>query len=141
MTTREYFERVREAERELWRIQRQREHWEEMATRLSGMGETAIRSTDIRSPTETAGIHLADLSRDLDEDERRYTEIVREARALIAKIQQSKFREVLTLRYICCHGWKRISEEMQYTGEKSVYVVHGWALKAAEQYLPENSTK
>lgn len=142
MSAKEFFEQVRQAERELYLIRRKQAHWEEVATRLSGVSEVHIRSTDMHSPTEMAGVNLADLDSQMQEEAQRYLEIERKARWVIDHIPQQRFREVLTLRYICCHSWKTISDEMEYQDEKSVYRVHGWALQAAEKILaiPPNTT-
>jgi hypothetical protein len=145
MTVKQYFESVRQAERELKLIRRQQEHALELGTRLGGAGgETHIRSPGVRSPVETAGIRLADLDSELQAEAERYLALIAEARSLIAKIPQERFREVLTLRYICGHSWRTVSDEMDYEGEKSVYKVHGWALQAAEKIFSEmipNDTK
>ena len=141
MNAKSYFERVRMAEKKLYLIRRQREHWEEMATRMSGTSEVKIRSTNMHSPTEDVALHLADLGHDLDEEEAKYTAIVKEAKWVIEQIHQERFREVLTLRYICGHSWKTIRDEMDYAGEKSVYKVHGWALLEAGKILRVMDTK
>jgi len=140
MTVKQYFESVRQAERELKLIRRQQEHALELGTRLGGAGsETHIRSPGVRSPVETAGIRLADLDTELQSEAERYLALVAEARALISKIPQERFREVLTLRYICGHSWRTVSDDMDYADSKSVFRVHGYALKAAEKYF-ENTT-
>lgn len=139
MTAKIYFERVRQAEKRLRMIAKQREHWEEMATRMSGTSEVKIRSTDMHSPTEDVATRLVDLGRELDAEEAKYLEIVREAKRIIDRIPQDKFREILTLRYICGHSWKIIQDEMDYTGEKTVYRVHGWALQEAAKMIPNDT--
>jgi hypothetical protein len=95
----------------------------------------------MHSPTEDVALHLADLGHDLDEEEAKYTAIVKEAKWVIEQIHQERFREVLTLRYICGHSWKTIRDEMDYAGEKSVYKVHGWALLEAGKILLAMDTK
>lgn len=139
MTAKEFFERVLDAEKRLYLIRQKRAHWEEMATRMSGISDVKIRSTDMHSPTEDAATRLADLSRELDEEEARYTALVQEAQKVIDHLPQEKFRQVLTLRYLCGHSWKTIWDEMDYHGEKSVYRVHGWALQAAQQWIPNDT--
>lgn len=134
MQARAFFENVRQAERQLWLIRQQQEHAIEMATRLSGAGEE-IKSPNPQSTVETAAICLADLSKDLEERAAEYQKIVKAAQKIIDQIQQERFRQVLTLRYLCNHSWRTISDEMDYGGEKSVYKVHGWALREANKIL------
>jgi len=143
MNAKTYFERVHQAEKRLYLIRRQREHWAEMATKLSGVSDVKIQTTEVRHPTEDAAIHLADLHRELDEEEKKYVAIVQEAKRVIEQIPQERFREVLTLRYLCGHSWKTIWDEMDYAGQKSVFRVHGWALQAAQKILDRipNDTK
>ena len=69
--------------------------------------------------------------------------LVRQAQDVIRQIPQARFREVLTLRYLCGHTWRTISDEMDYADGKSVFRVHGWALQAADAVLkifPGNTT-
>ena len=135
MTIKQYFERARQAERSIWLIKRQQEHAMAIATSMGSTSETNIRSNTKRSRVETAGVLMADLTADLQSELAQYTAIVTEARSLISKIPQQRFRDVLTLRYLCNHSWKTISDEMDYADPKSVYRVHGFALKAAEKYF------
>lgn len=139
MNAKEYFERVAGAERRLYLIRKQREHWEDMVSKLSSVSDIKIRSTNIHSPTEEAAEHLVDLTRDLEAEEARYTALVREAKEVIDKIPQERFRTVLTLRYICGHSWRTIWDEMDYTGSKSVYKVHGYALREAQKWIPKET--
>lgn len=144
MTAKEFFGSVRRAERELYLIRQRQEHAMDMATRLSGAGsETHIRTPGNRFPVETAAINLADLGNTMDADLQKYTALVRKAQDVIRQIPQARFREVLTLRYLCGHTWRTISDEMDYADGKSVFRVHGWALQAADAVLkifPGNTT-
>ena len=135
MTAKEYFRSVRKAERALWLIRQQQQHAFDMAVRLSGQSETHIRTPGARSMVENAAIRLADLDSSMQEEISQYMALVEQARQIIKEIPQERFREVLTLRYLCGHTWKTISDEMDYSGEKSVYKVHGWALQAAQKIL------
>lgn len=137
MQAKAYFEAVRGAERQLWLIRQQQRHAMEMATKLGGQSEVHVRSPSVRSQVETAAIRLADLDSDMQRDVQRYMELVKEARRIIRQIPQEKFREVLTLRYLCGHSWRTISDEMDYNGEKSVYRVHGYALAAAQKIISQ----
>ena len=140
MRAKAFFLRVLQAEHNLDLLRKQREHWEDMSAKLGGVSDVKIQVTEMRSPTEDAAVHLADLLQEIDEQEKKYLEIVKEARWVIEQIPQERFREVLTLRYICRHSWKTIWDEMDYRSEKSALHVHGYALKAAEKILQKMST-
>ena len=64
-----------------------------------------------------------------------YAKLVSDAEGLISRLERQRHRQVLTLRYIEGRPWKAISDIMGYQDEKSVFRVHGWALKAAQQLL------
>ena len=136
MTAKQYFEGVRLAERSLYLIRQQQRHTFEMATKLSGPGaEQHIRSPNVHSGVENAGVRLADLENDLQAQADKYISQIGEARQIINQLPQARFREVLTLRYLCGHTWRTISDEMDYADEKSVFRVHGRALQAADAIL------
>ena len=135
MQAKAYFEAVRNAERQLWLIKQQQRHAMEMATRMGGQSESGIKSPNVSSQVESAAIRIADLDADLQADVKRYQDLVHQARKLIQQIPQEKFREVLTLRYLCNRPWKAIKALMGYDGDKSVFRVHGYALAAAEKIL------
>lgn len=143
MTVKEFFRQVQEAERELYLLRQQREHIWEVATGIHGMSQNGIRSPSKRSRTETAGISMADLETNLGASRAKYEAIVNQAREIIRQIPQQKFREVLTLRYLCGHSWRTVSDEMRFRDPKSVFRVHGLALLAAEKIfsgIPPNTT-
>lgn len=140
MTAKEYFVRVQEAERELYMIRQQRRHVWEVVTGNHGMSETGIRSPSDRSRVETAGITMVDLDAKFDACQRFYEQIVIDAQELIKRLPQIRFREVLTLRYLCGHSWRTISDEMEFNDPKSVYRVHGLALLAVQKIIGQDTT-
>ena len=143
MTAKEFFRQVYEAERELYLIRQQRRHIWEIATSAHGMSQNGIRSPSARSRVESAGVSMADLEADLDASKSKYEAIVMQGQEIIRRIPQQRFREVLTLRYLCGHSWKTISDEMDFSDPKSVFRVHGLALLAAQKIIsgiPPNTT-
>ena len=139
MTIKEFFRQVREAERELYLIRRQQEHIRKMAVSLRGMSQNGIRSPYRRSRVEDAGVRIADLEAALNERVMAYNELVERAQRIIDQIPQVKFREVLTLRYLCGHSWRTVSDEMDFEDPKSVYRVHGLALMAAKKFFEDTT--
>ena len=136
MDARTLFHSVRDAERALWMIRQQREHIREMSTKICGSGGDArIRNPNKRSYVEQAACRLADLDMELYQETEKYATLVHEAREIIKKIPKPKLREVLTLRYLCGHSWRTISDEMEYADEKSVYRAHGYALLEADRII------
>ena len=80
------------------------------------------------------GVSLAD---GLGEEAERYAELIRLAEQVLGRMQGTKYREMLTRRYILHESWAEISREMGYTDEKSVFRAHGWALVRAQKVLDE----
>jgi len=132
-----YFARVDEARQEVDTLRRRRDKYIEMATGMSGMSETAIRGNSTRSRVEAAALSLVELSDRLDIAAEGYAQTVREAEALIARLQRPRHRQVLTLRYIEGRKWREITQIMGYTDPKSAFRVHGWALQAAQKLLDD----
>ena len=141
MTTKDYFLRVRAAEREIRLLDAKKRHYEDMGfsitTKLTGMPGSGQRGV---SKVETAAIGMADILSDLKHQYERYSKIVKEAENLISRIPQGKYRQLLTLRYLVGMSWSSISDEMGYKDRNSVYRAHGYALLEAKKvkYGKEN---
>ena len=135
MTAKELLIAANKAEKELRLIYKRQQHYAELATsigvKLSGMPGAKSASSRV----ETGAVALVDLDNELTERANTYRKIVREADALIGKLKQDKFREVLVLRYLCDLSWKTIMEDMGYKDEKSVYRCHGYALKELQKFM------
>ena len=135
MESREFFRQVYNAQMEIQLLRRRRDKYMDMATGMSGMSETNIRSSGTRSRVEAAAMQLVELSDRLDNAAEEYAARVREAETLISMLDRPKHRQVLTLRYIECRSWPEITEIMGYTDKKSAFRIHGWALVAAQKLL------
>ena len=71
----------------------------------------------------------------LEKQAAEYVRIIQAAEAVIAKIPQEKYRQILTLRYLAGWSWRSISDELRYNDQKSVYRAHGFALMRAQEIL------
>ena len=125
------------AQKELRKLEQRRAHYIAMATSMSGMSETHIRSTEVRSRTESAAIGLVEVADKIGVQMERYLAAVKKAEDIIGKIEKPRYREVLSLHYLEGLPWRTVSERMEYRDEKSVFRVHGWALLEAEKKLQE----
>lgn len=119
-------------------LERQRAHYEQMimgtGVKLGGMPI----AHDNHSKIEEIAIHLADITADIEREAVVYTNQIIRARQLISQVPMYRHRQVLTLRYLCMMDWTDIQTEMKYSGEKSVFKIHGWALQAAQRVLDTN---
>lgn len=135
MDSKELFKRVYVAQQEIKLLELRRRKYIEMATSASGMTETCIRGSGGNSRVEQAALQLVELADRVGNTAAEYERMVREAEGLISRLDSPRHRQVLTLRYIECKSWREINQLMGYEDEKSVYRVHGWALKAAQKLL------
>jgi len=126
---------IYQAELELISLSEKKRHFTELATaigvKLTGMpgGQGG------GSRVETGAIGLIDLIEQCTDKEREYVALVKKAEELIAKIPQEKFRQVLTLRYICRNSWKTIRDKMGYDDDKSALRCHGFALRELQKVM------
>lgn len=134
-SSKEIFIKALMARRIIQSHQRRREQYLALATGMSGMSETAIRSTGKRSRVESAALALVELADRMEQDADQLAQAILKAERLIAALERPRHREVLTLRYIEGKSWRQITEAMGYQDEKSAFRVHGWALQAADEAM------
>jgi len=136
MQAKEFMESVRRAERELKIISAKRRHYEDLIQSIgSNMGAAVISKPTGVSKTETAALGIIEMTELLAAQEKEFAAKVQEAEKLIAKLRQPKFRQILTLRYLCDWSWKSISDELDYSDEKSVFRCHKFALKELQKVM------
>ena len=136
MTAKEYLGQVRKAEQELIAISAKKRHYLDLAQAIGAkMSSTVVQASGNGSKTETAAIGLYEMTKLLDEKEKEYVDMVKKAEETIAKIKQEKFRQILTLRYLCRWSWKSIQDEMGYKDQKSTYRCHGYALRELQKIM------
>jgi hypothetical protein len=135
MQAKQYMQMIREAEIELKLINAKRQHYIDLAASMgAGIGKVSD-TPSTGSRVETAAIGMADLLTELNVKAREYEGMIRKAEALISKIPQERFRQLLTYRYFCNWSWSHISDELGYKDPKSVYRVHGWALRELQAVM------
>lgn len=137
MESRELFKRVYQAQQEIKLLESRRRKYIEMASAAAGMSETNIRSHSNKSKTEQIAMKLVELADRMGNAVAEYERLVQDAEGLISRLERPRHRQVLTLRYIECMSWSQINKIMGYEDEKSVFRVHGWALKAAQKLLDD----
>lgn len=134
MKAKEFMEQVGKAERDLLAISAHKRHLMDLATAI-GVNLTGMPGKQGGSSRVENVVSIIDLTVELADKEREYTQLVVKAKELIGKIPQEKFQNLLILKYLCDHSWKTIRDEMGYKDEKSVFRCHGYALKALQKLL------
>ncbi len=128
MTAKEFLRGIRENERRINALMERRQHYFDMAMQGTGSKEARrIGGTNQASRVEEAVCRLIDLEGDLDKEIDRLVDQTRLAEALISRIKDSRYRDVLRYRYLNGWRWERIMLEMRYE-EKHVHRLHGYAL-------------
>lgn len=131
MHTREFFQRVTNADRRIAAMAEQCEHYRELAMQATGSAQ-AIRvgGTKRRSKVEDGVVNLLDLISAIDACALQLRTWRDEAAAVIAALDDPKAQEVLELRYFCALGWTEIAERMHYEIAQ-VHRIHRRALLLA----------
>lgn len=136
MTAREFLLQVQMAEREMKLINAKRRHYDDLMLSIgANTSKAVIGKPSGASKTETAAIGIIFLTEQLLAKEQQYVALITKAEELIAKIPQEKFRQVLTLKYLCGHSWKIIQDEMDYKNERSAKRCHGYALGELQKLM------
>lgn len=143
MRAKDFFLAVRDAEHKIKVLRAKERKYRELASSITGMSETNIRSTGNRSRTESAAVRLVDVEDEIADAGEQYVDLIEKAEKVLGQIKTQRYVDVLTYRYILGLSWRSVADEMGYKGPKSVYEVHGWALAAAQRILdkmPEMQT-
>lgn len=135
MRAKDFFLAVRDAEHKIKVLRAKERKYRELASSITGMSETNIRSTGNRSRTESAAVRLVDVEDEIADAGEQYVALIEKAEQVLGQIKTQRYADVLTYRYILGLSWRSVADEMRYRDEKSVYRVHGWALAAAQRIL------
>ena len=135
MRAKDFFLAVRDAEHKIRVLQSKRRRYQELASSITGMSETNIRSTGNRSRTENAALRLIEVEDQIGDAGERYVALIEQAENVLGQLKTQRYVDVLTYRYILGLSWRSVADEMRYHDAKSVYRVHGWALAEAQRIL------
>lgn len=135
MRAKDFFLAVRDAEHKIRALQSKRRRYQELASSITGMSETNIRTTENRSRTENAALRLIAVEDQMGDAGERYVALIEQAEKVLGQIKTQRYADVLTYRYILGLSWRSVADEMRYHDAKSVYRTHGWALAAAQRIL------
>ena len=138
MQAKEYLEQVQRAEEELKLLNAEKAHYLEMATSTGVKLDGMPHNPNVSSRVENAAVGMADLISKLDAKITVYISLISQARYMIQQVRTDKFRQLLTLKYMLGKSWPEVSEEMSYKDKKSVFRVHGYALKEFQKVLTDH---
>lgn len=136
MKAREFFQRAREAESDIKRLESLIDHWNSVGLSItSKWGYTPPGSGSNVSRVETAAVGIVSAEEGVYAELEAYRKIVLEAEKVISLINQSRFRQILTLHYLAGLSLAETGKRLKYTAENSIYRAHGWALAEAQKII------
>lgn len=138
MDAKTFFREALEASQEIKDLERQLDHYRDMIGGTSARLSPIVTARTNSSRVEDIALNLAEIEADITDHIYIYTERIKGARAVVEQIKSYRQRQVLTLRYLCGHSWKTITDEMGYSEPKSVFRMHGWALVSAQKVLDQH---
>lgn len=135
MHTREFFQRVCNANRRLEAMAEQCERYRDLAMRATGnMQALRVGGTNRRSKVEDGVINLIDILQEIDRHAGQLRKWRDEACAVIEALDDPLAKEVLELRYFNALGWGEIALRMQYEIAQ-VHRIHRRALELAQREI------
>lgn len=141
MKAKEYFQQVAAAERKLRILQAKLRHYEDLGLTITSHAGAVGGHQAGLSRVELAAIGMVDSERYLTDQISGYLKQIKEAEAIIDRIPQEKYRQILTYRYLCGWSLSSISDELRYQDPNSIYRAHGWALAEAQRILNQRKPK
>ena len=141
MTSKEFFLQVKKAETELKMLQARLRHYEDLGLSSTSNISASGGHQKGNSRVEQAAIGIVDATKDLNDKIRHYSAIITRAEHVIGQIQQEKYRQILSYRYLSGWSFRSISDELKYSDPRSIYRAHGWALAEAQKILNREDNK
>lgn len=137
MNAKAYFQRVLAVERELKLIRAKIRHYEDIGYSITGgsLDAPVVCHSRGSSRVETAAMGIYAATEALEAQVKEYLSIIREAEGIVSQVPQTRYQEILTLRYLAGWSFRSISDELGYRDPKSVYKAHGFALMEAQKVL------
>jgi hypothetical protein len=141
MTTKEYFSQTLTLNK---RIKSKLDH-------LAVIRELVSKATATMSdmpPCESRDVHkmeeaicrMVDLEKEVDADVERLVNLRLEQVRIISEIEKPLYQLILEQRYLCCHSWDYISEELEYD-QRYLLRLNNEALAAAEELMQKRNFK
>lgn len=134
MTTKEWFERARELNREIRALKREADMAQDVAMGIASFGIGVKVQTSKENHKENAMVRYLDYANLISQQIEKLFAVKLEIYQIILLIEQRDFRTLLSLRYLSNLTWEEIAEEME-VDVRHVYRLHKNALSEAELFL------
>lgn len=106
----------------------------ELSTRLS---PTAMfdRNGNVSDKVGRTAAKIVDLEREIDREVDELVKMRKEIEETVSKIDDERFKTLLTMRYINGYKWEKIALEMHYSYSSITYYLHPRALREVEKHM------
>ena len=136
MTTKEWFSRGRRLDAHINSLLATRDKLKASAESITPNYD-GIGVDGTKDPHKYDGlVQMEDM---IDREVDRLYAVKQEILAVILKMKDNRYRDVLTKRYIDNKTWEQIAVEMNYDYFYVKGALHGEALKAAEEYIENDN--
>lgn len=105
-----------------------------LATRCTPSYTGMPHAGGVSNRVEDGVVRLDELERELSDEIDFYVRLRRLAHEVVRSIPDTRYQDILTLRYFNSYGWERVAEEMGYESNY-IWRVHGYALLKAREAL------
>lgn len=127
----EYLSKYLKLDKLINRKLEEREHWRDMATKITGTFSDMPKASGGENRIETAVDHIAKLEHELNVAVSELTHLRKSIELSLQTVKDDTYRVLLEYRYIDGMTWEQISVKMSYTYQW-VCKLHGRALQKIE---------
>ena len=128
MNAKQYLSQIRNLERRIAIKRRDIEDLRSHARSVTGpAGGDAVSASGSGDRVGSTAARIVDLEREIQADIDRYVRLRAEITAVIDRVPDSVYVDILYRRYVHGQSWERIASEMQYD-RRWIYRLHGRAL-------------
>lgn len=138
MRAKAFFEQVKVAAEELKVLNSRVEYFEDIGFSFGGMSSDGLGLAKHRKATsrvEMAACGAADVLTAIEERREKFLAQIAHAEEIISKIPQDRYRKLLQYHYLAGKSLKWVSDELDYSGENSIYKAHQYALSEAQKII------
>lgn len=134
MTAKQYLEQLGSLDRRIAVKRRDIADLRGRARSVTGSAETSVSASGTGDRVGSAAARIAGLERGIQSDIDSYVTLRAEITAVIDKVPDSLYVDILYRRYVHGQTWEKIAEEMNYA-IRHVYRLHGQALREVSRVM------
>ena len=136
MKAKEYLKKIRDLDVKIDEGTEELARLKAMATKVTSVlsGEVVTRTREPDTMTKTVD-KIIELRKELDRDIDSFVDLKREAKRLLAMVEDTSFFKVLNSRYVLYKTWEQIACELGFSYQYVCGELHGKALQEFQKIL------